>query len=82
MVSPLYGYQHMSEAPINIIESVRLLECWLPLAQAVCQDEAWDDDSEALGVLVLEAAPILRHASSVHTARVILVWYHTMVGAA
>lgn len=52
---------------------LRLLECWLPFAQALAQELQWPYDYAALEELILRAAPTLRGVSSVAIARVILV---------
>lgn len=66
-----------AEGPAPRDAALRLLECWLPLAQALREAEGWDDTPEALAALVLDAAPLLRDAPSADAARAILAVYHT-----
>lgn len=67
----------MPDRPSDDGRALRLLECWLPLAQAQREAEGWDDSPEALAALVLDAAPLLRDAPSADAARAILAVYHT-----
>lgn len=60
---------------------LRLLECWLPLAQALREEEGWPDDAAAIEALILRAAPLLHGAPSLAAARAILLVYHTQQGA-
>jgi hypothetical protein len=61
-------------------QHLRLLECWLPLAQELCASEGWDNDPRELEALVLAAAPTLAAAPGPDAARAILVVYHAMQG--
>lgn len=56
---------------------IRLLECWLPLAEATSQLYGWNADGGALQTLVLAAAPALAHAQNVTEAHAILIVYYT-----
>jgi hypothetical protein len=61
--------------------SVRLLECWLPLAQELNEALGWQHDARTLERLVLVAAPLLHDAPSAAAARAILVVYHATLRA-
>jgi hypothetical protein len=54
---------------------MRLLECWLPLAQESNQLYGWNYDAPALEALILRAAPDLVNTHTLLEARVIL-WHH------
>lgn len=56
---------------------LRLLECWLPLAQELNAAQGWGDDARALEALIHAAAPALGAAESSACARAILLVYHT-----
>lgn len=58
--------------------TLRLLECWMPLAQELNQTEQWGDNSAALERLILLAAPVLTAVDHVQTARAILMLYHAI----
>lgn len=58
---------------------LRLLECWLPLAQELNQAEHWDADGRTLESLILAAAPALIHAEHIDAARAILMVYHALL---
>ena len=58
---------------------LRLLECWLPLAQELRAAEGWADDAHGLQALLLLAAPALALAHSTSEARAILSAYHTLM---
>ncbi len=51
---------------------LRLLECWLPLAQEVNDAEGWKCDGPSLEAIILVALPALRQACSTAEARAIL----------
>jgi len=51
---------------------LRILECWLPLAQDVDQEHAWGCDGPTLQTLILAALPALHYACSTAEARAIL----------
>ena len=55
---------------------MRLIESWLPLAQAENTRNGWGHDGLTLEVLIIAAAPALRHATSTLSARAILWHYH------
>ncbi|WP_448545192.1 hypothetical protein [Roseiflexus sp.] len=57
---------------------LRLLECWMPLAQELNQTEKWGDDSAALERLIRLAAPVLTAVDHVQSARAILMVYHAI----
>ena len=57
---------------------LRLLECWMPLAQELNQTEQWDDDGVALERLIRLAAPVLAAVDHVQSARAILMVYHAI----
>ena len=59
--------------------SLRLLECWLPLAQELNEAQGWGDDTAALETLVLAATPALAAALDTTAARVILMLYHAVL---
>jgi hypothetical protein len=54
---------------------LRLLECWLPLAQESNLLYGWDYNAPALEALILRAAPDLGETRTLLEARVIL-WHH------
>ncbi|MEI8308460.1 MAG: hypothetical protein WCF99_15485 [Chloroflexales bacterium] len=54
---------------------LRLLENWLPLAQAENSEQHWELNAEQIEALIVIAAPALRAATNTLTARAIL-WYH------
>jgi hypothetical protein len=54
---------------------LRLLECWLPLAQESNLLYGWDYSASALEALILRAAPDLDKTRTLLEARVIL-WHH------
>jgi hypothetical protein len=58
------------------IERVRLIECWLPLAQAIDQEQGWGCDGATLELLIMIALPSLLRACSAAEARAILVRVH------
>ncbi len=57
---------------------LRLLECWMPLAQELNQTEKWGDNSAALERLIRLAAPVLAAVDHVQSARAILMVYHAI----
>ncbi len=61
-------------------ERLRLLECWLPFAQALAEEQGWGDDGAALAALVLAAGGQLRGAAGAAEARAILLVYHARRG--
>jgi hypothetical protein len=58
---------------------LRLLECWLPLAQELNEAQGWGDDAQALEALIRAATPALAGAPSPAAARAILAVYHTVL---
>ena len=65
-----------TDNPTQPHPSLRLLECWLPLAQEINERHGWRYDAGSLETLVLEAAPALAHAASASEAHGILWCYH------
>jgi hypothetical protein len=57
---------------------LRLLECWLPLAQEINQRHGWGYAAAALEALIVSAAPALTLATSAAEANAIL-WYAHLV---
>jgi hypothetical protein len=51
---------------------LRLLECWLPLAQQLNQDLGWGCDVRGIEELILLAAADLAQTDSAMTARAVL----------
>jgi hypothetical protein len=66
----------MSEPSISQDRRLRLLECWLPLAQQVMQDLGWAYTPAELEALILTAAPELAEIDSATTARAVLWRQH------
>ena len=66
-----------NQAP-HSYEQLRLLESWLPLAQAANERDGWGLDAATLEGLILAAAPALAGAESLVEAHAIL-WYHQLV---
>ena len=62
----------MSTEPPASPEFLRLLECWLPLAQQLNQDLGWGRTPAALETLILVAASDLESTDSATTARAVL----------
>lgn len=58
---------------------LRLIECWLPLAQDVSEAQGWGEGARALERLIAAAAPALATAVDTPSARAILVLYHTLL---
>ncbi len=54
---------------------LRLLECWLPLAQQANQLYGWKYDAPSLEALIIAAAPRLMYAHNYLEAHVIL-WHY------
>jgi hypothetical protein len=71
----------MDDRSDEVPPAVRLLECWLPLAQELNETQGWGDDGHALERLIQAAAPALRGAVSADTARAILLVYHASLRA-
>lgn len=61
--------------PHLISDHLRLLEAWLPLAQAENSGQHWELNARQLEALIMIAAPTLRMARTKLAARAIL-WYH------
>jgi hypothetical protein len=57
---------------------LRLLECWLPLAQEINQHYSWSYAAAALEALIVSAAPALTLVTSAAEAHGIL-WYAHLV---
>jgi hypothetical protein len=66
--------------PIEMTARLRLLECWLPLAQALSASAGWREEPASLEALVLVAAPALAQARSAAEARAILTTCHSLLG--
>ena len=64
--------EHLSDTSVQL----RLIESWLPLAQAENMRNGWGQDAPALEALIIAAAPALRLATSTLAARAILWHYH------
>lgn len=71
----------MTDHPPDDAAQLRLLECWLPLAQELNQAQGWGDATPALEALIRAAAPVLAGAPSLDAARAILIVYHAMLQA-
>jgi hypothetical protein len=61
-------------------EQLRLLECWLPLAQELNTTLGWGADAAALESLIERAAPALRMATTTEEARAFLMLFHASMG--
>jgi hypothetical protein len=66
----------MSKQAIDQEQRLRLLECWLPLAQQVMQDIGATYTPEKLEALILAAAVELAKTDSATTARAVLWTQH------
>jgi hypothetical protein len=66
----------MSDDPPAPADCLRLLECWLPLAQQLNQDLGWGHDPPKLEALILAAAGELGQTDSATTARAVLWRQH------
>ncbi len=66
----------MIAAPPRTPEQLRLLECWLPLAQTLSEQAGWGYVPAQLEALVLIAAPALGRSASQAEAHGILWYYH------
>lgn len=62
----------MAESYVDQAQRQRLLEGWLPLAQEANLRYGWGLDAVGLEVLILGAAPALRHVQSTFEAYAIL----------
>jgi hypothetical protein len=67
-----------SRPPFEAAARLRLLECWLPLAQELNQRCGWGRDAAALEALILAAGPRLALAGSAPEAYGILWHYHLL----
>lgn len=54
----------MKQLILDPLARIRILECWLPLAQEINNTEGWDCYPPTLEVLILVALPSLRDARS------------------
>jgi hypothetical protein len=70
----------MITAPYPDPALLRLLECWLPLAQELNALLGWGADAATLESLIVCAAPALKLALTVDSARAILMVYHASMG--
>ena len=66
----------MAAEPPELPETLRLLECWLPLAQPLNQDLGWGRTPAELEALILNAAADLAQTDSATTARAVLWRQH------
>jgi hypothetical protein len=66
----------MASDPPDMAARLRLLECWLPLAQQLNQDLGWGRDPSELEALILAAASDLARTDSATTARAVLWRQH------
>lgn len=66
----------MPADPPDTATRLRLLECWLPLAQQLNQDLGWGHDPPKLEALILAAAGDLAQTDSATTARAVLWRQH------
>jgi hypothetical protein len=66
----------MASEPLDTAARLRLLECWLPLAQQLNQDLGWQRTSAELEALILAAAADLARTDSATTARAVLWRQH------
>lgn len=57
-------------------DRLRLLECWLPLAQQLNQDLGWERNPTDLEALILATAAELAQTDSATTARAVLWRQH------
>ena len=60
----------------DTVARLRLLECWLPLAQQLNQDLEWGRTSTELEALILAASADLARTDSATTARAVLWQQH------
>lgn len=68
-------------APPDAATRLRVLECWLPLAQALNASSGWGANAPALEAIILAAAPALAQARTDVAARAILWHYYTLLYA-
>jgi hypothetical protein len=66
----------MASDPLDTAIRLRLLECWLPLAQQLNQDLEWRRTPTELEALILAAATDLAQTDSATTARAVLWQQH------
>jgi hypothetical protein len=66
------------KAPPDAATRLRVLECWLPLAQALNAAGGWGATAPALEALILAAAPALAQARTDLAARAILWHYYLL----
>jgi hypothetical protein len=66
----------MNDTPVDATAQQRLLESWLPLAQAESERHGWGYDGPSLEQLILLAAPSLRDAPTLLAARACFWHYH------
>lgn len=66
----------MNDTSVDATAQLRLLESWLPLAQAESEHNGWGYDSSALERLILLAASSLREAPTILAARACFWHYH------
>ena len=73
---PIGMVSQMTEQSIDATTRLRLLECWLPLAQQINQDLVWGYASADLEALILAASTDLVQTDSATTARAVLWMRH------
>ena len=66
----------MNDTSVDATAQLRLLESWLPLAQAESERYGWGYDSLRLEQLILLAAPSLRQAPTLLAAQALFWHYH------
>jgi hypothetical protein len=66
----------MDDSSADTMARLRLLESWLPLAQAESERFSWGYDGPALERLILLAAPSLRQAPTLLAAQALFWHYH------
>ncbi|MEN9933428.1 MAG: hypothetical protein RLZZ387_7 [Chloroflexota bacterium] len=69
----------MKTGPDHPDAVLRLLECWLPLAQELSETMDWGNDPQELERLIILAAPALAAAVDSASARAILMIYHLVL---
>jgi hypothetical protein len=71
----------MPAHPTDRAARLRLLECWLPLAQQLNQDLGWQRTAAELEALILAAASDLARTDSATTARAVVWRQHLRKGS-
>lgn len=60
-------------------EYLRLVECWLPLAETINMEQGWGYDAAALEELIIFAAPALQLIHRVEDACTTLGYHHLLL---